>query len=78
MLISEEDSLWCLVSNHQKLIEWHSKLDSKYKETADSIKSETFYRKNFFLALRGDWPALKERCEAVFNAPEKIKSCRPI
>ena len=65
------NGLWCLLSNHQKLIEWYSNLDKFFGKTANSPKSVDFCKRNFFLALRGDWDSLKQRCETIFNADIK-------
>lgn len=67
------EALWFLVSNHKPLIEWYAQLDKIFPKAADSHKSEQFYTKQCFIALRGEWTLLQERCELVLSEPPKGK-----
>lgn len=63
------EGLWFLLSNHKPLIEWYSNLAHIFSQSADNPKSEQFFTKQFFIALRGDWKLLQERCEKVLADP---------
>lgn len=61
--------LWFLLSNHKPLIEWYAHFDRIFSKTADSLKNEQFFTKQFFIALRGDWELLQIRCEQILAEP---------
>lgn len=66
------EGMFYLVSDHEKLIQWYANFDSIFdKKGTENTKSYEFYTKQFFLALRGDWDVLGERCERILANPPK-------
>lgn len=64
------EGMFYLVSDCEPLIEWYSHLDKRfYGKGVDSIKSCDFFTKQFFIALRGEWDLLAERCERLLANP---------
>jgi hypothetical protein len=66
------EGMWYLISDHEELIKWCANLDSEFYEKDIANKNISyFYTKQFFLALRGDWDTLGERCERIIADPPK-------
>jgi hypothetical protein len=62
--------MFCLILDHEPLINWYSNLDQTFdKKSVENTKSFEFYTKQFFLALRGEWEVLSERCERILTNP---------
>lgn len=64
------EGMYFLLSDHEPLIQWYTKLDYNYdKKSTNNIKSVEFYTQQFFIALRGEWDVLIERCERIIANP---------
>ncbi|MDP8038850.1 MULTISPECIES: hypothetical protein [Pasteurellaceae] len=65
------EGVWFLLSNHVPLIKEYAKLDQLFGKQSNNPNSPDFYTKQFFVALRGDWKELKQRCETILANPPK-------
>jgi hypothetical protein len=64
------EGMYYLISDHEGLITWYSGLDAIFDQKGvENTKSFEFYTKQFFLALRGEWDTLGERCERIIANP---------
>jgi hypothetical protein len=64
-----------LVSGHPGMVAWLSGIGTGAKQfrtaDVDNPKTIDFFVKQFFLALRGEWEPLRERCKQVLADPPK-------
>jgi hypothetical protein len=59
-----------LLSNNKSVIDWFAHYDARYDLTrAENHKTQDFFAYQALVALRGDWPRLRERCERVLADP---------
>jgi len=59
-----------LLSNNKSVIDWFAHYDARYDLTrAESHKTHDFWAYQATVALRGEWPRLRERCELVLADP---------
>lgn len=59
-----------IISEHADLIDWYSKLDSVFDvRRINNPKLFDFWTEQFFIALRGEWDILAERCELILANP---------
>jgi hypothetical protein len=59
-----------LLSDHAGLIDWFAHFDAIYDmKRVENHKTSDFRAYHAILALRGDWPRLKARCEHVLSDP---------
>ncbi|UEP38549.1 immunity 49 family protein [Burkholderia ambifaria] len=66
------NGIYYLVSGHQGLIDWYGGIDSAFDgKRINNPNLFDFWTEQFFIALRGDWNALRERCERVISNPPK-------
>jgi hypothetical protein len=62
--------MFSLVSGNQNLINWYAQIDDQFNaERVNNVKQFDFWTKQFFLALRGDWDTLGERCDRIIHSP---------
>lgn len=65
--------LFALVSDHDGLIDWYSRLDNLFDaRRVENPNAFDFWTKQFFVALRGEWATLIERCERIIENPPNI------
>ncbi len=59
-----------LLSNNKSVIDWFAHHDARYDLTrADNHNTHDFLAYQAIVALRGEWPRLRERCERVLADP---------
>lgn len=64
------NGLYYLLSGHSGLLEWYSGIDSEFSiARKNNAKTFDYWTTQFFIALRGDWDVLRERCERVIANP---------
>lgn len=62
--------MWYLLSDNEELIDWYSNFDKFFdKKRVEDVKKADFWTKQFFIALRGEWNILIERCERILANP---------
>ncbi|MFZ6755743.1 Imm49 family immunity protein [Undibacterium sp. Ji50W] len=62
--------MFYLVSDHPGLINWYSNFDSGFnKKRTENTAAAGFWTQQFFIALRGEWDVLIERCERILASP---------
>lgn len=62
--------MFSLISDNYKLINWYAKIDAQFNEArVNNVKQFDFWTKQFFLALRGEWDVLGDRCERIIHSP---------
>ncbi len=64
-------SMYYLLSDHTGLIEWYSTAYKDFDDNVNNTKSLDYWIQQLFLALRGDWDTLGERCERIIADPPK-------
>ncbi|MBR8342756.1 Imm49 family immunity protein [Burkholderia ambifaria] len=66
------NGIYYLVSGHQGLIDWYGGIDSAFdRKRINNSNLFDFWTEQFFIALRGEWDALRERCKRVISNPPK-------
>ncbi|CAM2179030.1 Immunity protein 49 [Burkholderia latens] len=66
------NAIYYLISGHEGLIRWYGDIDCSFDEKrVNNSNLFDFWTKQFFVALRGDWDLLRERCERVISNPPK-------
>jgi hypothetical protein len=59
-----------LVSDNRQLIDWYAKIDGQFNDARiNNLKQFDFWTKQFFLALRGEWDVLGDRCQRIIDSP---------
>lgn len=68
--------LWLpLLSDNLKLIDWFVNFDEAFdSKRIENHKSDDFWAYQSIVAIRGDWPRLRRRCEDVLGDPPTAKS----
>jgi len=62
--------MFSLVSDNSSLINWYATIDDSFNEKrVDNVKQFDFWTKQFFLAIRGEWDILGDRCERIIASP---------
>ncbi|MBJ9686416.1 immunity 49 family protein [Burkholderia vietnamiensis] len=66
------NGIYYLISDHEGLIDWYGGIDSEFDvKRISNHNLFDFWTEQFFVALRGDWGVLEERCERVISNPPK-------
>jgi hypothetical protein len=59
-----------LLSNHRPLIDWFAGFEGDFDlSRVDNPKHHDFWAYQAFVALRGDWDRLAQRCQAIIDKP---------
>lgn len=68
------DLLYPLLSDHEGMVEWFAHFEAVFDmKRVENPKTHDFFAFQSFLALRGEWDRLRERCERVLADPPKSK-----
>ncbi|MFZ3192647.1 MAG: hypothetical protein WA154_05495, partial [Moraxellaceae bacterium] len=70
--------MYVLFSDHEDIISWFSQHTGYFQNNKDAHnpKHAVYFHYQAFLALRGDWDELKNRCERILAMEHEIKKDR--
>lgn len=61
-----------LISDNAELIDWYSNIDQMFDaRRTGNPRMFDFWTEQFFIALRGEWSLLADRCERILSSPPK-------
>ncbi|MDN7427574.1 Imm49 family immunity protein [Burkholderia sp. AU45388] len=66
------NGIYYLISDHEGLLNWYGGIDSEFDvKRINNHNVFDFWMEQFFVALRGDWDVLRERCERAISNPPR-------
>lgn len=77
-MISAPNLMYVVFSDHEDIISWFSQHTGYFQNNKDAHnpKQAVYFHYQAFLALRGDWDELKNRCERILAMEHEIKKDR--